>query len=441
MRRFVDDDQTAADERAFDECMHPTSSTTAARRGSRPAGAPGQFEGFRAAFPDFRATILDQIAEGDKVVTRKVFNGTHLGLFQGIAPTGREVEIHVIDIVRVADDRIVDHWNCVDLLGLCRNSERCRTHRPPRPDRDGAGTLTRRAGSSVVNRRSGPLRPAAALHRRAREPWRRALIVVPPQLEATVTAIGHPFMLGAEPPADTLAALWERLSTASHEEAAILGNRELFGRLWTTAMLPAAERACRAVRPDLVLHEAAEYAGAIAAERCGVAHAQVAISLAEVEADALDLAAPAWRSTGERIVERLRASPYLTRFPASLDPSPFAATRRFREPADAARCAAPGPVGGSDAPLIYVTFGSVVGGLPNGVAVYRTALEAVAGLRARVLLTVGRAYDIDALGPVPPNAHVEAWVPQAEVLREAGLVVAHGGRERRSARWPPACRW
>jgi predicted ester cyclase len=77
-----------------------------------------QFDGFRAAFPDFRATVLDQIAEGDTVVTREVFTGTHRGSFQGVEPTGREVEIDVIDIVRVADSKIVEHWNCVDRLGL-----------------------------------------------------------------------------------------------------------------------------------------------------------------------------------------------------------------------------------------------------------------------------------------------------------------------------------
>jgi len=120
VRRLVDEYQTAADDGAFEELMHPE-----VLDHSRPpgiaAGAPGvrqQFDGFRAAFPDFRATILDQIAEGDKVVTRKVFTGTHEGPFQGLEPTGRAVEIHVIDIVRVADGRIVEHWNCVDRLGL-----------------------------------------------------------------------------------------------------------------------------------------------------------------------------------------------------------------------------------------------------------------------------------------------------------------------------------
>ena len=77
---------------------------------------------------------------------------------------------------------------------------------------------------------------------------------------------------------------------------------------------------------------------------------------------------------------------------------------------------------------MYVTFGSVAGGLPNAAAVYRTALDAVAGLHARVLLTVGRGVDIDTLDPVPANTRVEAWVPQADVLlADATLVVAHGG--------------
>jgi predicted ester cyclase len=120
VRRFVDEYQTGADERALDELVHPD-----VLDHSRPPGvAPGaegvrqQFNGFRAAFPDFRATILDQVAEGDRVVTRKVFHGTHRGPFQGIEPTGREVEINLIDIVRLADGQIVEHWNCVDRLGL-----------------------------------------------------------------------------------------------------------------------------------------------------------------------------------------------------------------------------------------------------------------------------------------------------------------------------------
>jgi steroid delta-isomerase-like uncharacterized protein len=120
VRRFIDEYQTGGDERAFDDIIHPD-----VQDRSRPYGiAPGaegvrqQFAGFRRAFPDFRATILDMIAEGDRVVTRKVFHGTHHGDLWGIPPTGREVEIQVIDIVRLEDGRIVEHWNVVDRLGL-----------------------------------------------------------------------------------------------------------------------------------------------------------------------------------------------------------------------------------------------------------------------------------------------------------------------------------
>ena len=91
-----------------------------------PGLAPGRegvrqiFTMFHEAFPDFRAEILDQVAEGDKVVTRKVFHGTHSGPLFGIPATGRIVQIDLIDIVRFSDGQIVEHWNVVDQLGLMR---------------------------------------------------------------------------------------------------------------------------------------------------------------------------------------------------------------------------------------------------------------------------------------------------------------------------------
>src|SRR4051812_29016452 len=111
VRRFVADYQTGADERAFAELLHPDVVDHSRPPGIAPgaAGVHQQFEAFRAAFSGFTATILDQVAEGEKVVTRKVFTGTHTGDFGGIEPTGREVEIEVIDIVRVEDGRIVEH--------------------------------------------------------------------------------------------------------------------------------------------------------------------------------------------------------------------------------------------------------------------------------------------------------------------------------------------
>jgi predicted ester cyclase len=70
------------------------------------------------AFPDLHATIQDQVAEGDKVVTRKIFRGTHQGEFMGVAPTGRQIEFAVIDILRLENGKIVEHWAVQDRLAL-----------------------------------------------------------------------------------------------------------------------------------------------------------------------------------------------------------------------------------------------------------------------------------------------------------------------------------
>ncbi len=72
----------------------------------------------QAAFPDIESVIHDQIAEGDMVVTRKTFRGTHVGDFMGIPATGKPVVIDAIDILRIADGQLAEHWTLVDMLGL-----------------------------------------------------------------------------------------------------------------------------------------------------------------------------------------------------------------------------------------------------------------------------------------------------------------------------------
>lgn len=70
-----------------------------------------------AAFPNQHMTIEDQIAEGDKVVTRLIVRGTHQGDFMGIAPTGKQFTITGIVISRIIDGKIVECWQLFDLLG------------------------------------------------------------------------------------------------------------------------------------------------------------------------------------------------------------------------------------------------------------------------------------------------------------------------------------
>lgn len=92
-----------------------------------PPGTPPGREGvkhfftmLRSAFPDIRITVEDQVAEGDKVVSRVVCRGTHRGEFMGLPPTGRQVEYEAIDIVRIIDGQIVEHWGVTDIYGLLR---------------------------------------------------------------------------------------------------------------------------------------------------------------------------------------------------------------------------------------------------------------------------------------------------------------------------------
>ena len=133
----------------------------------------------------------------------------------------------------------------------------------------------------------------------------------------------------------------------------------------------------------------------------GVPHVRVATGLASTEDWLLEY-------TGERPVEAIRASPQLSFTPPALDDG--AVSHRFRMDGSA-----PGPNRWGE-PLVYVTFGSVAAGLPLFPGVYRAALDALADLPVRVLMTIGAHGDPAELRPLPANAAVERWVPQAEVV-------------------------
>lgn len=81
-------------------------------------GVRNFFGALRNAFPDLYFTIEDQIAEGDRVVTRWAAEGTHTGEFQGIPPTGKRCAINGIDVDRFASGKVVECWSNYDELGL-----------------------------------------------------------------------------------------------------------------------------------------------------------------------------------------------------------------------------------------------------------------------------------------------------------------------------------
>jgi predicted ester cyclase len=78
---------------------------------------------FRSAFHDFHATIEDQIAEDDRVMTRWRIRGIHQGEFRGMPPTGEEVEINGIGIFRFSPEgKVVESWDSYDQFGIMRQA-------------------------------------------------------------------------------------------------------------------------------------------------------------------------------------------------------------------------------------------------------------------------------------------------------------------------------
>ena len=73
---------------------------------------------FFEAFPDLNVTVEDEIAEGDKVVTRWTIRGTHQGELMGMAPTEEQIELKGITIHRIEGDKIAEEWERYDSLGM-----------------------------------------------------------------------------------------------------------------------------------------------------------------------------------------------------------------------------------------------------------------------------------------------------------------------------------
>jgi steroid delta-isomerase-like uncharacterized protein len=120
IRRFVEEVQNQKNWDTFDEVNADDFINLSA-----PPGVPSDKEGgkmflgaFISAFPDSHVTIEDMIAEGDRVVTKKTFNGTHTGELNGIPPTGNRVSIQYVDIMRLRHGQIIEHWLSMDQLSF-----------------------------------------------------------------------------------------------------------------------------------------------------------------------------------------------------------------------------------------------------------------------------------------------------------------------------------
>ncbi len=96
-----------------------------------PESVRQQLDDYRSAFPDLRADVMDEVAEGDKVVQRVVARGTHRGELFGVPATGVPVTIAGIVISRVAAGKIAEEWEVIDLLDVLRQMGAISIPEPP----------------------------------------------------------------------------------------------------------------------------------------------------------------------------------------------------------------------------------------------------------------------------------------------------------------------
>jgi UDP:flavonoid glycosyltransferase YjiC (YdhE family) len=282
-----------------------------------------------------------------------------------------------------------------------------------------------------------PLLPyARALRARGHE----VLVAGPVDLAATLGPTGFAHAVFDHPGDAGLGPLWAALRATPEDQRDTFIVREIFAGLNAATALPRLRETMRAWQPQLVVRDSVEFAAAVAADAAGLPHARVAVysgaAAASIFAAAVGPVDTLRASAGlpADAGASLGAEPVFTSFPPSLDGLDDAARRpgpfHVREVVEGQPPATTGPVWappGDPRPLVYVTFGTMASGVAEARAVYRVALDALADLPVRGLLTTGQGMAPDALGPIPSNVHVEAWVPQVEALARAAAVVCHGG--------------
>lgn len=286
----------------------------------------------------------------------------------------------------------------------------------------------------------GPLRAVALACRAAGHDVR---VAAPGSFAAAVSRAGLPHLPFPDVPHEVMGPLFASLPDLPLDEANLRVMGEVYARLAAQRAFPLIRDTMEEWRPDVVLREPTEFGSLAAAEAAGLPHAEVAIGvsgLMEWARDALveplaELDALAGLPRG-RVLSAAFGSPVFTMVPPSMEaaasdgrgPGPTGRTViRFRV-ADAVRRHGrlPDAWGDQGDPLVYVTFGTVVAGLGPMKQVFGAALDALADLPVRVLLTTGHAGGVE-LPDVPSNAHVETYWPQADVMPSAAVVVGHGG--------------
>ena len=211
----------------------------------------------------------------------------------------------------------------------------------------------------------------------------------------------------------------------------------LFGAVSAPSMLDDLAPLLDHWQPDVVVHDAADFAAPILAALAGVpnvTHSFGSVTPIQNVAGAAAETDPLWRAHGfePRPFGGLYDHLYLDIYPPSMQTDDLSHIERIQLLNTVPLTAAAGDVGrpamttvSGDAPrVVYLTFGTVFNVNPT----FAAAIEALARVEgAEVFVTVGPAGDLDAFGPQPEHVIIQRYVPQAELLPRCSAVVSHAG--------------
>jgi UDP:flavonoid glycosyltransferase YjiC (YdhE family) len=279
----------------------------------------------------------------------------------------------------------------------------------------------------------GPLIPFAKAFLRNND----EIVVTAPAAAATMIAnAGFDHHIVPDPPPHDRARMFATARAMDYDAANAYVASKLFIGIDARAAYPHMLAAIERYEPDVIVLETSEFAAALAAEASGVPAICVGIgqashmqTLATPVARALDELRAEFGLEPDPGLERPNAVPYMTLIPEALEdperPAP-PETMRFRTEDNRPRTL-PDWWQNNSWPLVYLTLGTVAPTMDFFPGLYRDAIDALSLLPVRMLVTIGRDRDPRDIGPVGPNVHVARWVPQADVMPHADVLVCHGG--------------
>ena len=209
----------------------------------------------------------------------------------------------------------------------------------------------------------------------------------------------------------------------------------LFGTIRAAPMLAGLLPVVREWSPSLVVRDAAEFAGPIAAAALdvpSVTHSFGALLPPNRVTAAGKEVAPLWHAEGLAVPSYGGSYQhlYLDIYPRSLQASDLShvprvqALRPVTFAGESDDDLPPLVTGASSSPIVYVTFGTVFN---KDLSVVATVIEALRNLSVRLVVTLGPQADPSLLGPQPANIHVDRYIPQTDLLPRCAAVVSHAG--------------